>query len=186
MRMKNHNGVTLIELMIVLAAMAIIATMAVPGMNGFVVSNKLRGAAGGFYSDVHYARSEAIKRKTNISVSVTSNGATWCYGIDENPGCDCTITDSSNANACTLTLSGQNVLKVGSSADFANVNIASPVGANQTFATFDPTRGLAFANSTVVFQSSTGHEARVLVSALGRVSACSPAGASSLSGFSAC
>lgn len=173
--------------MIVLAVLAIIATIAVPGMNSFLDSNRLRGATNQFYSDVQFARSESIKRKTSISVSITSNGGTnWCYGINETAGCDCTITDTTDANACTLNLSGTNVLKTGSDSDFPEISLTSHNGTNQTYATFDSVRGIASVTGTAILQSANELKTHVNVSVLGKVSSCTPAGNHSVAGYSAC
>lgn len=185
--MKQHNGFTLVEMMMVLAVMAIIVTTAVPSMNSYRDINRLRGSTGQLFSDMQYARSESIKRNANISVSVTSNGTTsWCYGLHEVASCDCTITDTTNTSACTLSISGTNVLKVGSISDFTNISMTSPIGTNQTIATFDPVRGLATTTGNVIFQATDGTETHIDVSVLGRISACTPAGINSLAGYSAC
>lgn len=185
--MNTQKGVTLIELMMVLAVLAIIATIAVPGMNNFLDTNKLRGTTNQFYTDVQFARSESIKRKTNVSVSITSNGGTdWCYGIAETAGCDCTISDTTDPSACTLTVSGTNVLKVGSSTDFPNVSLTSHNGTNQIYATFNSIRGIATSTGTVIFTSANELETHVDVSVLGKVSSCSPAGDHSVAGYTPC
>ena len=185
--MKLLNGFTLIELMVVIAVLAIVVTLAVPGMGNFLDSNKLRGAASQLYADMQYARSESIKQNLNISISLTSNGGTsWCYGISTNASCDCTITDPTDVTACTLPQSGTNILKTGQSSDFEGVRITSPSGANQNIATFDPVRGIATATGSVVFESHNNLETHVTVSALGKVSACTPSGTKSVTGYSAC
>lgn len=185
--MKILNGFTLIEMMVVLAVLAIIVTTAVPGMGNFLDSNKLRGATSQFYSDMQYARSESIKRNVNVSVSVTSNGDTsWCYGISINTGCDCTITDPTNINACVLPQSGEDILKVGSSADFTGIRLISPSGSNQTVATFDFVRGVATTTGTVVFESHNALETHIDVTALGKINACTPTGVKNLTGYSTC
>jgi len=185
--MKVLNGFTLIELMVVIAVLAIIATVAVPGMGNFLDSNKLRGATSQLYADLQYARSESIKQNSNISISLSSNGGTsWCYGISTNASCDCTVTDPADANACTLPQSGTNILKTGYSSDFNGVRIISPSGTNQIIATFDPVRGIATAAGSVVFESHNNLETHVTVSVLGKVSACTPSGAKNVTGYSAC
>lgn len=185
--MKTRNGFTLIEMMIVLAVLAIIVTVAVPNMNSFLETNRLRGVTSQFFSDVQYARSESIKRNTNISVSVTTDGGTaWCYGLNENSGCDCTITDTSDANACTLSYSGVNVLKVGSTTDYPGVRITSPVGTNMTVATFNSTRGIASSTGSIIFKSVNDSETHVDISVLGKVSTCTPSDDHGVSGYSLC
>lgn len=185
--MKMKNGFTLVELMIVIAVLAIIATVAVPNMSNMLDSNKLRGATSQFYSDTQYARSESITRNTNISVSVTSNGdANWCYGISISPGCDCTLTDPTDVSACTIPISGTNVLKVGTSSEFNNIRLISPAGTNQTVATFDPVRGIATTTGSVVFQSANDLLTHVDISVLGKISSCSPGGSNKLNGYSPC
>ena len=186
--MKLHNGFTLVELMMSIAVMAIILTVAVPGMKSYLDTNLLRGGTSQFYADVQLARSESIKRNVSISVSITSDGAAaWCYGLDEDPGCDCTLTNPADVNACTLPIAGVKVLKVGGVSDFTDINMTAPVGVDLTYATFDPTRGLATTTGTAIFQStSNSNETHVAVSVLGRVSSCTPAGANQVAGYSAC
>lgn len=183
----NQFGFTLVELMIVLAMASILLAIGIPGMNSYLDTNRLRGATSQFFSDVSYARSESIKRNTNISISVTSNGGnTWCYGLNETAGCDCTINDTADVNACTLPISGTNVLKVGSMTNLPDISMTSPIGISQTYATFDPVRGLASATNSVVFQSLNNRQTQVDVSVLGRVSVCIPFGEHGVGGYSTC
>jgi len=70
-------GFTLLELMITLAVAAILVTVAIPGFATFIANQHVKTASQELFSDLLYARSEAIKR--NDQVTVTKAG-TWADG----------------------------------------------------------------------------------------------------------
>jgi len=72
------RGFTMIEALVVVAIVAILASIAYPSMQDLMKASRLRGASSDFYSDLLAARSEAIKRRTNVSVS--PSGGTWTGG----------------------------------------------------------------------------------------------------------
>lgn len=82
--MKTHSGFTLVELMIVLALVAILATIGVPSFTSFVINNRLTAQANELVSALNLARSEAIKRNRRVTVCRSNNGAgcggTWNDG----------------------------------------------------------------------------------------------------------
>ena len=68
------------ELLVAIAIAAILMAVGAPAMRDLVVSQRLRTAANNFYSDLSYARAEAIKR--NAPVQVQRAGANWATGWD--------------------------------------------------------------------------------------------------------
>jgi len=76
--MKKETGFTLIELMMVLALMAIVSAYAVPSMTQIIKNNRLTTQTNLFISAMQLARSEAIKRGESITVSAT--GGIWNDG----------------------------------------------------------------------------------------------------------
>lgn len=174
----------MVELLMAVLGVAILLSAGLPAMRQINEKNTIKAAAEALYSDIQFARSEAIKQSTGLSVSLTSNGSTgWCYGIDENGACDCTETNLSAADVCAVSMAGTNVLKVRDSGEFSNIRLTSPMATNTTLTTFDPVRGTAV-SATVDFESERGFKMRVTVGALGNVRLCSPTG--SIGGYPAC
>lgn len=93
----NKRGVTLIELLITAAVLAVILAIAVPPLQGFIASSRVRGATQDLYSALQTARIEAIRRgvritacKANASLSNCDNAGQWHAGwilfVDRTPG----------------------------------------------------------------------------------------------------
>jgi type IV fimbrial biogenesis protein FimT len=78
MSRRRAHGFTLIELLTVLAVVAIFATLAAPAMGGLGALVKVRSAATDLQMSFLYARSEAIKRGSNVSI--VPNGGDFAAG----------------------------------------------------------------------------------------------------------
>ena len=184
---QQYRGVTLIELLITIVVLSVLLAVAVPAMNLFVEKNRLRDSAEAIYTELQYARTEAIKRKSTngIRVNFTTDGATnWCFGIREETDCDCTQTNLAAADACMLNIAGTDTFKRRSSSEFPSISLTSTTfSANNTM--FSPVRGIA-QGGTVYLQSNSGMELHVILSLLGRVRVCSPAGAAYMPGYPEC
>lgn len=72
-------GVTLVELIVAVAILAIIAAMALPSFNNVIVSNRLAAGANELVGSLQAARSEAIRRGSRVVVCASSSGTT-CTG----------------------------------------------------------------------------------------------------------
>lgn len=108
------RGFTLIEMMTVVALIAIIAALAAPDLRAFVVRNKVASVGNEFSAALQQARALAVSRNSCVSLcAASSNNATTCMDTDaedvnllangwlifQNPGCDATKTDPTDAPA---------------------------------------------------------------------------------------
>lgn len=73
-RLRSTRGMTLVELMVGIAVMAILATAAAPYLGDYVINSRLREAGNLLFTETLIAQSEAVKR--NTTVRVTTSGAT--------------------------------------------------------------------------------------------------------------
>lgn len=83
---NKHSGLTLIELIITLTVVGILAAIAVPGMRGIVLDHRLSAQANEFLADLGFARSEAIRRGTRITICKTSNPTAASPACDTSTG----------------------------------------------------------------------------------------------------
>jgi len=75
------NGFSLIELMIVVALVAIMAGLAAPSFRSFISGQRVKTAASDVATAAVFARSEAIKRNANVTITpVTSGAGGWKDG----------------------------------------------------------------------------------------------------------
>lgn len=87
----DARGMTLIELMTVLAVIVILIGIAVPAIGDFIRNSRMITQSNELIADLAYARSEAVKRTSDITVCKSANpaagsptcdttGANWAIG----------------------------------------------------------------------------------------------------------
>ena len=180
--MKRSSGFTIIEILVVIAIMAILASLAIPSYLDFFEKGRVRGATEAVYEQLQYARAQALKRSVPIIVDFSADGSTtWYLGItddlDGTIGCDATITSAATANACTIEYDNDTTIDHGgdgvsdkilmrlASTDFSNISMSAPLfdassspGACATTQTneacFEPIQGLSRKTKTT---APTGH-----------------------------
>ncbi|WP_417539845.1 GspH/FimT family pseudopilin [Marinobacter sp.] len=83
---QSTRGFTLIELMVTIAVLAIAVTIAIPSFRNIIVSNSVAFDRDEFFTLVTFARSEAIKRGTAVTICKSSDGGSCDDSLGWNGG----------------------------------------------------------------------------------------------------
>jgi len=73
---SRARGLTLVELLIAVAVIAILATLALPAFSHLMARNIMASSVNLFVAQLHLARSAAVARETHITLCPTTNGST--------------------------------------------------------------------------------------------------------------
>lgn len=172
---KAIAGFSLLELLLALAIAGIVAALSVPSYENLLERNHLKHAVESLKADMMLARTEAVKRSSNITLSRRAGDAgAWCYGLNQGGACDC------RAQTCSL----KNI----SGSDFSP--LVSLKSAAATHNAIDFRRGTVAAGGATF--NTKRYEARVVFSDGGRTRICVPAntslspGKTGLTGYPIC
>ena len=82
MNKGNHGGYTLIELMTTLLVAGVVLGIGIPAFNQFVSTNRMASGVNDLTSSLHLARTEAVKRRVNVTMCPSANP------MADSPVCD--------------------------------------------------------------------------------------------------
>jgi type IV fimbrial biogenesis protein FimT len=76
-RRSRHAGFTLIELMVVVAVIAISVALVGPSFSQAIANYQVRSAAESILNGLSYARGEAVRRNSAVSFALVAGGSGW-------------------------------------------------------------------------------------------------------------
>lgn len=117
----NNNGFSLIELIVAIALIGIFAMIALPAFSEFIKSERLVTQNNDLISDIAFARGEAMRRGTRVTLCPTVDHSVcsedWSTGrmifvdSDNGDGEDMELSDGEEVVRIRQVLSGGNTLK---------------------------------------------------------------------------
>jgi len=140
---RLNAGFTLVELVVAIAVIGILASIAIPSFSGMIANSKAKGIATDLYFDLAKARSEAVKRNMDVTMSPSDDG--WKKGWNIYP------TNQSDNILENHSVSGANVSVSGPGS--VKYNSSGRIGGSVSF-DIEATVGSASANACVTVSLS--------------------------------
>ena len=129
--MKKKSGFTLLELIITVALIGIVTALALPGMRAFSQNDRLTTNINTMIGHLAYARSEAVKNSSQVSICISSN-STNCLGASWEDGWIVYVDADGNGSFVEDTTTGEVILRANQALDHGN-NFTSTYGNQVTY-----------------------------------------------------
>lgn len=168
MSRQDQKGITLVEMMVVIAIVSMLVTIAIPNYQAWVSDQNLRASVVQLAGDLQIARLTAINRNAPVTVSFNQAGSTYTAFVDDGTGVGGVARD--------LVKNGTEALI------FINDPDPKPLKARVTIAQVDFAGGSAFlfngrgmlgipqaGNAQVDLQNDRGRQYRINVTLVGDV-----------------
>jgi type IV fimbrial biogenesis protein FimT len=79
---RRHSGYTMMELVMTMAIVAILGTLAIPGFKFVTSSNRVSTEVNGLLGDIQFARSQAVKEGLPVTICTSTAPYTSCTNTD--------------------------------------------------------------------------------------------------------
>lgn len=154
---RTLRGVTLIELVLALAVLAVLSALALPSFGARADRARLQNAAEALAVDLGNARFEAARRGDPLHV-LAAPGPAWCWAVSPAPGCGCGAPQPCQLHRVTA-------------AEHPGVRISA--GGEVHLA---PSGEITDPGAFAMLESGRGERLRVDLTPLGRARVCVPGG----------
>lgn len=183
-RSPRSQGLTLIELLVGVAILAVLLAVGVPSLRDWLMNQRVSAIASELVTDLQLARSESISRGRSVFVSFNSDATQTCYTVHADQDfavqfCNCTLPPGT-ACAGSLTVKELKTVSVP-----RNTGVTLTANQNERFL---PGGQFSPAVTPLSVLVSDGGSKRVVVQTAAfvqRPSACAPSG-STVSGMRPC
>jgi type IV fimbrial biogenesis protein FimT len=153
---QPDTGLTLLELVICVAVLAVLGMLALPGLGTQLERQRLRNAAQTLAGDITEARFLAAQRGQAVYVQA-QDGPPWCWGVSMSSACDCSAEQACRIHAVPA-------------ASHTGIRLLNPMAVQ-----LEP-NGAVQAATSATFESPHGDRLRVDVSPQGRPRICALSG----------
>lgn len=154
------RGFSLIELLVALGVFAILLLVAMPGYTAWIQNTKIRNAAESMLSGLQFARSEALRRNTNVEFVIGAD-TDWTVAVAAPPE---TVQTRPSAQGSQ----GVTVVKIPAAATRVTFNSLGRIVANAD-------GSASFTQLDFDMAASERRELRLMLGTGGRVRMCDPA-----------
>jgi type IV fimbrial biogenesis protein FimT len=81
----HAQGLTLVELLVVIALAGVLIALAAPSMRGLISAKRVQGINTELVTDMQYARSEAARRSRDVRIGFQATDQLTCYALYVEP-----------------------------------------------------------------------------------------------------